>query len=132
MSDERDLPDEAVLRRALRLDAEEVPARLSAALIAAAALDRAPGRGRILATAATAFVAGWAWSEVFRAFTGALFAAGAVDPTAVVVGVLTSVAIRVAPLAEAATQPAVPIAVMAAAAIAFLHERGRTHATAKA
>lgn len=131
MSDERELLDEGVLRRALRLDAEEMPARLDAALIAAAAAEHAPGRGPIVATAAIAFVAGWVWSEVLRVLAGALFAAGAIDVVAAVVSVVTSVAIGVAPLAEAATQPAVPLAVMAAAAIAVLHERGRTHATAK-
>lgn len=132
MSDERDLFDEGVLRRALRLDAAELPPRLDAALIAAAAAERTPARGPILAVAAIAFALGWAWSEVFRGIVGVVLAAAGIDLVAAIVGVITEIAIRVAPVAELATQPAVPLAVMAAATIAFLHERGRAYATAKA
>jgi hypothetical protein len=132
MREEHGLLDEGLLRRALRLDAAELPPRLDPALLAAAAAQRTTARGPILTVAAVAFAGGWVWSEIVRGIAGALLAAGGVDPVAVAVDVVTAVAISAAPVAEAVAQPAVPLAVMTAAAIAFLHERGRAHATAKA
>lgn len=129
----KDMPgpllDEHVLRRALRLDADEVPARLDPALIAVASrAARGSARG-VAAAVSVAFVAGWAWSEVFRAIVAALAAATGVDPLAAGIDVLAAVAVRVLPLVETAMTPAVPIAILAAAVIAAVYERrGRIHA----
>lgn len=121
------LVDEHLLRRALRLDADEVPPRLDPALIAAAA--SAPrGRNDVAVAAVVAFVGGWLWSEVFRAIV-AVLAAGGPDPLAAAIEVTAAVAVRLAPLAEAATHPAIPVAILAAASVAVLFEqRGRAHA----
>ena len=125
------LLDEHVLRRALRLDADEVPARLDPLLIAAAA--SAPrGRSRdVVIAAVVAFVGGWVWSEVFRALVAGFFAARGIDPLGAAIDLLAAVAVRAAPVADAATHPAVPIAILTAAVLAVLFEqRGRAHAAA--
>jgi hypothetical protein len=129
MSD-RELLEEHVLRRALRLDAEEIPPRLDPAFIAAAA--RAPERGQHQVTVAVvvAFVGGWVWAEIFRGLLTGLLAATGFDLVHTVVDLATGVAVRVAPVVESATDPAVPIAILAVAVIALLAERGRAHAVA--
>lgn len=123
------LLDEHVLRRALRLDADEVPARLDPALIAAASrAARRSGRG-IAAAVAAAFIAGWAWSEAFRAVVATLFAATGIDPLAAAIEALEAVAVNVLPLVDALTAPTVPIAILAAVVIAAVYERrGGSHA----
>lgn len=120
------LMDEHALRRALRLDADEMPPRLDAVLIAAAA--SAPRRRSDLALAvAVAFAGGWLWSELFRAIVGAL-AAGGLDPLAAAIGLVAAVAVRLAPLAEAAIHPVIPIAILTAAVVAvFFERRERAH-----
>jgi hypothetical protein len=125
------LLDEHILRRALRLDAEEVPPRLDPLLLAAAA-GEPHGRSRDLAVAVVvAFVGGWIWSEVFRALIAGVFAVRGIDPLGAAIDLITAVAVRAAPLTDAATHPAVPIAILAAAVLAVLFEqRGRAHAAA--
>jgi hypothetical protein len=123
--------DEHVLRRALRLDADEIPPRLDPLLIAAAASEPR-GRSRDLALAMTvAFVGGWIWSEVFRGLVAVVFAAGGIDPLGAAIDLVARVAVSAAPVAEVATHPAVPIAIFAAAVVvAFFEQRGRSHAAA--
>lgn len=123
------LLDEHTLRRALRLDADEVPARLDPALIAAAAAPRR--NDRLVTAVAVAFIGGWAWSELVRALLGGFVAATGIDPLAVAIGLVTDALVRVAPLAQAATSPVTPIAILAAAVVAVLSERqGRARAAA--
>jgi hypothetical protein len=125
------LLDEHILRRALRLDAEEVPPRLDPLLLAAAASEPR-GRSRDLAVAVgVSFVGGWVWSEVFRALVAGFFAAGGIDPLGAAIDLVAAAAVRAAPVADAATHPAVPIAIFTAAVLAVLFEqRGRAHAKA--
>lgn len=131
MSDERDVLAEHVLRRALRLDADEMPPRLDPALIAAAAAARpAQGQQRLVIAIVAAFIGGWVWSEIFRGIVAGVLAATGTDIVGTAVGLVTEVAIMAAPYAATLTDPVIPIAVLAAAAIAFLAERGRSHAAA--
>lgn len=116
--------EEHVLRRALRLDADEVPPRLDPALVAVAARAAVPGQRELVAIA-VAFAAGWIWSEVFRAVIGALLAAFGADPFAAAIDAFASVALGLAPLAAATMQPAVPVAILTAAVVAALSERTR-------
>ena len=126
------LLDEHTIRRALRLDAEEVPPRLDPRVIAAAARASRSHVSTGIALAATiAFVGGWVWSEVFRALVGAVIASAGVDPVGLALDVVDAAALRLAPIAEAASTPVIPIAIFVAAVIAALFEqmKGRTHAT---
>lgn len=123
------LVDEHVLRRALRLDAEELPARLDPALIAAASRAEEGRTRTLLVAVAVAFVAGWGWSEAVRVLLAALAGATGIDPLATALSVIELVARQAAPLAAVATAPAVPLAILAAALAAILVElRGRIHA----
>ncbi len=125
------LLDEHVLRRALRLDADEIPQRLDPLLIAAAA-GEPRGRSRDLAVAVVvSFLGGWVWSEVFRALVAGFFAARGIDPLGAAIDLVATLAVRIAPVADAATHPAVPIAILTAAVLAvFFEQRGRAHAAA--
>jgi hypothetical protein len=124
MSDDR-LLDEHVLRRALRLDADEVPPRIEPAVVMAAARATAARPREIALAAAVAFVGGWAWSEAFRAVVGGALGVDALDG---LIQIATALALRLAPLIETSAQPVVPIAILTAAIVAALYEqRGRTH-----
>ncbi len=122
------LLDEHILRRALRLDADEVAPRLDPVLLAAAAsAPRRASSGLALAVA-VAFIGGWAWSEAFRAVL-AVVGPGGLDPLGAAIDLVTVAAVRAAPLAEAAMHPVVPIAILTAALVAvFFEQRGRAHA----
>lgn len=130
MREQDRLLDEHVLRRALRLDQDEVPPRIDPALLAAASRAAERGARTLVIAVAGAFIGGWIWSEAFRAIFVALADATGVDPLATAIGLVDLVAQRVAPLAAAATEPAVPIAILVAAlvAVAFEH-RGRIRVT---
>jgi hypothetical protein len=130
MSDDRLLLDEHVLRRALRLDSDEVPARLDPALVAAAARAARPARGQLAAVAAVAFLGGWVWSEAVRAVAAGLFEGGVFDPVGAAVQVGTAALINAGPVLDLATHPAVPIAILTAAVLAALSERRRSHVPA--
>lgn len=133
MTSEREgLLDEHRLRRALRLDASELPPRLDPALIASAARGDV-GRTREMVTlAGITFAAGWASSELARVLVATLAAATGVDPLAVAIGGATAIAVRIAPIAELATAPAIPLAILASLtlAIAFEQRRSTGHAAA--
>lgn len=121
--------DEHVLRRALRLDADEVPPRLDPALIAAVAKAPARGHNELVLALVVAFTGGWLWSEGIRAAVSGIAATTGVDPLAAAIRLVTSALVAVAPLAEAATHPVVPIAIITAAVVAvFFERRGRAHA----
>lgn len=132
MSTDPSLLDEHVLRRALRLDSEEMPPRLEPAFIAAAArASRSRVSAGILAASTVAFAAGWLWSEVLRALVGVVLASTGVDPLGLLIDLLYAALVQLAPLAQAAAAPVVPIAIFVAAAMAafFEHRKGRTDAT---
>ena len=121
---------ESVLRRSLRLDADEVPPPLDPVLIAAASRASRVPPGRILVAAAVAFAGGWLWAGAFQAITAGLFGTGALDPLGAIIALATSTLIGAAPVVEIATAPAVPIAILAAALLAALSERRRSHVPA--
>ena len=122
------LMEEHVLRRSLRLDADEVPPRLDPALIAAAATTSSPSGSGLGLAVVVAFAGGWLWSEIFRGLLTGFVAATGVDVLASAIDLIITAAVRLAPIAEIATHPAVPIAIFAAAVVAVLTERGRAHA----
>ncbi len=128
MSDDRFLMEEHVLRRALRLDADEMPSPLDPALIAAAARLPAQGRNELVIAVLVAFLGGWVWSEGLRAAVGVVTASG-LDPLAGLIRIVATAVVLLAPLAEAATHPVVPIAILATAMVAVIFERrGRPYA----
>ena len=123
MTDRRDdLLDEAVLRRSLRLDADERPPRFDAAAIAARAAERRPfssaahlvGAGVLIASGLSApavweAVASFAWPLIATAFDAAL------SFVAVAAMVLTAVV-------EMAQQPVIPASLLVGLAIAIVFE----------
>ena len=118
------LIDEHVLRRALRLDADEVPPRLDATRIAARATASSRGQREIALAVVVAFAGGWVWAEALRAAVAAAVAAG-VDPLGGALDLLAAAILWAAPIAAAATQPVVPLAILVAAAAAAFSERTR-------
>jgi len=130
MSDERIPFEEHVLRRALRLDPDEIPARLDPAMVAAAARAARPPRRALLTVAAVAFIGGWVWAEAVRSVVGGLLTAGAIDPLGAVIQLATAALIAAGPALDLATHPAIPIAILTAALLAALSERRRVHVPA--
>ena len=134
MHDPRDdLMDESVLRRSLRLEPDERAPRFDARVIALLAGNRPlPLWTTFSAVAGLVVMAGCAivvWS-VILAFAPALLDA--------VMSAVVDVAIRVvtalAPVADIAVQPAIPLSLLAALGVAILHElrerREQLHANA--
>lgn len=120
------------IRRALRLDAEEMPPRLDPRMIAAAArASRSSASTGIVLASVVAFVGGWMWSEIFRALVSAALGVSGLDLLGAAIDLANGALVRLAPVAQAATAPAVPIAILTLAVIATVVERmkGRTHAT---
>jgi hypothetical protein len=130
---DRELLDETILRRAMRLESDEARPRFDAAAIAALAARPAPTMrvlsAGLLVAVITGVVTGAVWSLIF-----------AVAPTVVdelMLRVL-SIALRVAslllPIAQIAAEPAVPLSLLAALGVAILHElrerREHVHANA--
>ncbi|MGH2491390.1 MAG: hypothetical protein ACRDF9_07765 [Candidatus Limnocylindria bacterium] len=120
MTDRRDdLLDEATLRRALRLEADERPPLFDSAAIAAAARQR-PRLVVLSALVALGLVAVGAF---------AVWSAAAIFlPTVVAsafdlgLGVLAFVAVPASAIAELVQQPVVPLSLLAALAIATVYE----------
>ncbi len=106
MSERDELFDERELRRALRLESDEVPPRFDVAAIAAA--GREPPSGAFVAmlggVGATAVVAVLVWQQLFALVPAA--APGLLD---LAIAAVTAVATALVPLAETASQPAVPL-----------------------
>jgi hypothetical protein len=132
MSERRDdLLDEALLRRALRFEADERVPRFDAAAIALAAPRNAARTavGAFAGAAVLAMTAWGVWSAIFAAFPSMADTA-----IAVAIDAAVAVATLLLPIAEFASQPAVPLSLLAALGVAILHELRdrREHAHADA
>lgn len=135
MSDRRDdLFDEAILRRALRLENDEAAPRFDPRTIALMARQPAAPSLRQVgfglgAALVVGFAAGNIWSAIFAAAPSVADAA---------MGALVDAAVAVAsvllPVADLAQQPVIPLSVLAALGVAILYElrerRERAHANA--
>ena len=118
---DRELLDETILRRSMRLETDEALPRFDAAAIAALATRRPPTMRIVSAglsvAVVTGVVAGAVWSLIFAAaptvanevMDGALSAA-------------VSIATLLVPIAQIAAEPAVPLSLLAALGVAILHE----------
>jgi hypothetical protein len=118
-----ELFDEMRLRRALRLEAAELPPRIDIAAIAARA--RADRPSRVAASLVSTLVAGVAAAGLVALIAAALPAVGpavASDVFAAVIETLTRVAIPATALLSLAEQPTVPVATIAALAVAIAYE----------
>ena len=128
-----DLLEEAVLRRALRLEADERAPRFDVGAIALAARRPAFANwyafGALAGAAALAVTAWIVWTLVLAAFPPL---ADAVISTAI--DATVAIATLLLPIAEFAAQPAVPLSLLAALGVAILHElrdrREQAHANA--
>jgi hypothetical protein len=128
-----DLLDEAVLRRALRFEADERVPRFNAGAIALAAQRLPFGRytafGALAAAVVLAVAAIGIWTAIFAAFPAVADAAisAAIDAA-------VAVATLLIPIADFAAQPAVPLSLLAALGVAIVHELRdrREHAHADA
>jgi hypothetical protein len=116
-----DLLEETTLRRALRLEADEHPPRFDPAAIATAARAVRPSSATILTGLAvagvTGVVAGTVWSFILGAAPQLADAIGGAALEA-----LISLATLLVPIAEIATEPAVPLSLLAALGVAILFE----------
>lgn len=122
MTDRRDdVLDETILRRALRLEDDEHGARFDPAAFAAMAQNAAPSSRALVvalvATAVTGLVATAVWSVALGAGSSVLDGLLAVALDGVIAG-----ATILAPIAEIAAQPAVPLSLLAALGVAILYE----------
>lgn len=121
MNDRDELIDETVLRRSLRFEADERVPRFDANAIAAqAAAERPWGRtvGIVLAaTVVTSAVAGTVWSAI------ASNAPAIVNTLAnALIDLVVALATVLVPVAEIASQPVVPLSLLAALGVAIAYE----------
>ena len=120
MTDRQSEPlDEATLRRALRLEADERPPIFDPAAIAAVARQR-PRLAMVTALAALGlgvFGAVAVWSAV-AIFVPTLVA----DGFAIALGILALLAVPASGISDLVQQPVVPLSLLAALAIATAHE----------
>jgi len=118
-----DVFDETRLRRALRLEAAELPPRIDVAAIAARArADRPAFAAASLVSALFAGVAAAGLVGLIAAALPAVAPAVASDLFTAVIRMLTRVAVPASGLLSLAEQPAVPIAAIALLAVAIVHE----------
>jgi hypothetical protein len=120
---DEDLFDETRLRRALRLEAAEIPPRIDVAAIVTGA--RAGGPGLAVASLLSALVAGAAAAALVGLIAVALPAVApalAADLFAAAMETFARAAIPASALLSLALQPTVPIAAIAALAVAIAHE----------
>jgi hypothetical protein len=116
-----DLLDETTLRRALRLEADERPPVFDPALIAAAARQAGPRRLAVVSALVALTLGTVGAVTIWSAFLIFL-------PTAVAsafevgLGALALLAVPATAIVELAQQPAVPLSLFAALAIATAHE----------
>jgi len=123
---EIDTLPEPSLRRALRLEADERPPRLDAVAIAAAAARRNMGE-QLLRIARGLALVGISVGIFATVAAAALPAVIALDPSGLFgfgLFAFAAAAERLAPLATAATDPAVATATLAALIFATVYERG--------
>ena len=120
---DEDLFDEARLRRALRLEAAELPPRIDVAAIAARArADRPAFAAASLASTLFAGIAAAGLVGLIAAALPAVAPAVASDLYSAAIETLTRVAIPASALLSLAEQPTVPIAALAALAVAIVYE----------
>jgi len=118
-----DLFDEMRLRRALRLEAAELPPRLDIAAIAARArADRPAFAAASLASRVFAGVAAAGLAGLVVAALPVVAPAMASDLFTAAIETLTRVAVPASALLSLAEQPTIPIAALAALAVAIVHE----------
>jgi hypothetical protein len=123
------LLDESTLRRALRLEADERLPRLDAAALALAAEGAGVRERRAtllsaFAVVATASVAA-ALAGVFDGLPLTLIALLSLDPLDAAILGMEAVAVPIDAVVRVAMQPAVPLAILAAALVALATERTR-------
>ena len=120
---DEELFDEMRLRRALRLDAAELPPRIDVAAIAALArADRGSFRAASLASKLVAGVAAAGLVALIAAVVPAVGPTVASDVFAAAIETLTRIAVPVSALLSVAEQPTVPVAAIAALAVAIAYE----------
>jgi len=120
---DEDLFDEARLRRALRLEAAELPPRIDVAAIAARArADRPAFAAASLVSTLFAGIAAAGLVGLIAAALPAVAPAVASDLYSAAIETLTRVAIPASALLSLAEQPTVPIAALAALAVAIVYE----------
>jgi hypothetical protein len=120
---DEDLFDETRLRRALRLEAAELPPRIDVAAIAARVrADRPAFAAASLVSALFAGIAAAGLVGLVAAAVPAVAPAVASDLFTAVIQMLTRVAVPASGLLSLAEQPAVPIAAIALLAVAIVHE----------
>lgn len=113
-----DLLDETTLRRALRLEADEPLPRFDPAAIAAAAeRPRLAAATALIAIGVTAAGAAMVWSA-FAILAPAVM----VQAFDVALGVVAAFAVPARTIADVVQQPAVPLSLLAALAIATAYE----------
>jgi hypothetical protein len=118
-----DLFDEMRLRRALRLDAAELPPRIEVAAIAARAkTDRPAFAAASLASGVVAGVAAAGLVGVVGVALPSVAPALASDLFAAAIETVTRVAIPASAFFSLAEQPTVPVAAIAALAVAIAYE----------
>ena len=120
---DEDLFDEMRLRRALRLDAAELPTRIDVAAIAARArADRPAFAAASLVSTIVAGVAAAGLVGLIAMASLAVAPALASDLFAAAIGTVARVAIPASALLSLAAQPTVPVAAIAALAVAIAYE----------
>ena len=126
MTNERrdeDLFDEMRLRRALRLEAAELPPRLDiAALAARARADRPAFAAASLGSAVVAVVAAAGLVGLIAVALPTVAPAFASDLFTAAIETLTRLAIPASALLSLAQQPTIPVAAIAALAVAIAYE----------
>ena len=124
-SDREDMAlfDETRLRRALRLEAAELPPRIDvAAIVARAHADRPAFAAASLVSTLVAGVAAAGLVGLIAAALPAVASSVAPDLYAAAIETLTRVAIPLSALLSLAQQPTVPVAAIAALAVAIAYE----------
>jgi dihydrodipicolinate synthase/N-acetylneuraminate lyase len=120
---DEDLFEETRLRRALRLEAAELPPRLDIAAIAARArADRPAFAAASLVSTLVAGVAAAGLVGLIAVAFPAVAPALASDLFTAAIETVTRIAIPASALLSLAQQPTVPIAAIAALAVAIVHE----------
>jgi hypothetical protein len=120
---DEDLFDETRLRRALRLEAAELPPRIDvAAITARARADRPAFAAASLVSTLFAGIAAAGLVGLIAAALPAVAPAVASDLYSAAIETLTRVAIPASALLSLAEQPTVPIAALAALAVAIVYE----------
>lgn len=121
MNERDDLIDETVLRRSLRFEPDEQAPRFDVAVIAAMAGAEHSWRRTMLvvlaAAAVTGAVGGTVWSTIAEhgAQIASVVGNGLLDALIALVTLLV-------PVAQAASEPVVPLSLLAALGVAIVHE----------